>query len=85
MTGGVVENPGSGRRDDTDLFAVELALLDLDGTVVDTNYQHALAWYRAFRDNGLVLPIWRASSRARNGWRQPRRARGRSRGRTNDR
>ena len=35
------------------------ALLDLDGTLVDTNYQHALAWYRAFRKHGLVLPIWR--------------------------
>jgi HAD superfamily hydrolase (TIGR01509 family) len=36
-----------------------LAILDIDGTLVDTNYQHALAWYRAFRKHGLVLPIWR--------------------------
>lgn len=35
------------------------ALLDIDGTLVDTNYQHALAWYRAFRRFGDVLPIWR--------------------------
>jgi len=35
------------------------ALLDVDGTLVDTNYQHALAWYRAFRDCGLTLPVWR--------------------------
>jgi HAD superfamily hydrolase (TIGR01549 family) len=35
------------------------AILDVDGTLVDTNYQHALAWYRAFRQNGVVLPIWR--------------------------
>ena len=35
------------------------AILDVDGTLVDTNYQHALAWYRAFRDHGIVLPIWR--------------------------
>ncbi|GAA1986792.1 HAD family hydrolase [Catenulispora subtropica] len=35
------------------------ALLDLDGTLVDTNYQHAIAWYRAFRDHGVVLPVWR--------------------------
>lgn len=35
------------------------AILDVDGTLVDTNYQHALAWYRAFRQHGLVLPIWR--------------------------
>jgi HAD superfamily hydrolase (TIGR01509 family) len=35
------------------------ALLDVDGTLVDTNYHHALAWYRAFRRHGLVLPLWR--------------------------
>ena len=35
------------------------AILDVDGTLVDTNYQHAIAWYRAFRGNGIVLPVWR--------------------------
>jgi HAD superfamily hydrolase (TIGR01509 family) len=35
------------------------ALLDLDGTLVDSNYQHALAWYRAFRGAGIVLPVWK--------------------------
>jgi HAD superfamily hydrolase (TIGR01549 family) len=35
------------------------AILDVDGTLVDTNYQHALAWYRAFRQHGIVLPVWR--------------------------
>jgi HAD superfamily hydrolase (TIGR01549 family) len=35
------------------------AILDIDGTLVDTNYQHALAWYRAFRSQGIVLPLWR--------------------------
>jgi HAD superfamily hydrolase (TIGR01509 family) len=35
------------------------AILDVDGTLVDTNYQHAIAWYRAFRQNDVVLPIWR--------------------------
>ena len=35
------------------------AILDIDGTLVDTNYQHAVAWYRAFRQNGIVLPLWR--------------------------
>jgi HAD superfamily hydrolase (TIGR01509 family) len=34
-------------------------LLDVDGTLIDANYQHALAWYRAFRAYGLVMPIWR--------------------------
>jgi HAD superfamily hydrolase (TIGR01549 family) len=35
------------------------AILDVDGTLVDTNYHHAIAWYRAFRGNGVVLPVWR--------------------------
>jgi HAD superfamily hydrolase (TIGR01549 family) len=34
-------------------------LLDLDGTLVDANYQHALAWFRALRNRGIVVPIWR--------------------------
>ncbi len=35
------------------------AILDVDGTLVDTNYHHAIAWYRAFRQHGIVLPVWR--------------------------
>ncbi len=35
-----------------------IAILDIDGTLVDTNYQHALSWFRAFRDHGITLPIW---------------------------
>jgi HAD superfamily hydrolase (TIGR01549 family) len=35
------------------------AILDIDGTLVDTNYQHALAWFRAFREHGELLPVWR--------------------------
>jgi HAD superfamily hydrolase (TIGR01509 family) len=35
------------------------AILDVDGTLVDTNYHHAIAWYRAFRQHDVVLPIWR--------------------------
>ena len=40
-------------------MAKPAAILDVDGTLVDTNYQHAIAWYRAFRQHGVVLPIWR--------------------------
>jgi len=36
-----------------------IAVLDIDGTLVDTNYQHALAWFRAFRRHEIVLPVWR--------------------------
>jgi HAD superfamily hydrolase (TIGR01549 family) len=35
------------------------AILDIDGTLVDTNYQHALAWFRAFRQHDEILPVWR--------------------------
>jgi HAD superfamily hydrolase (TIGR01509 family) len=35
------------------------AILDVDGTLVDTNYHHAIAWYRAFRRHEIVLPLWR--------------------------
>jgi HAD superfamily hydrolase (TIGR01509 family) len=36
-----------------------VAILDIDGTLVDTNYHHALAWFRAFVAHDIVLPIWR--------------------------
>jgi HAD superfamily hydrolase (TIGR01509 family) len=36
-----------------------IAILDIDGTLVDTNYQHAIAWYRAFRQHEVILPVWR--------------------------
>ncbi|MEA2457380.1 MAG: hypothetical protein QOC95_352 [Thermoleophilaceae bacterium] len=35
------------------------AILDIDGTLVDTNYHPAIAWFRAFRQHGIVLPIWK--------------------------
>ncbi len=35
------------------------AILDIDGTLVDSNYQHAVAWFRALRRHGRVVPIWR--------------------------
>ena len=34
------------------------AIIDVDGTLVDTNYQHALAWYLALRQHDMVVPIW---------------------------
>jgi HAD superfamily hydrolase (TIGR01549 family) len=35
------------------------AILDIDGTLVDTNYHHAIAWYRAFRGLDVTLPLYR--------------------------
>jgi HAD superfamily hydrolase (TIGR01549 family) len=34
-------------------------IFDIDGTLVDTNYQHALAWFRAFRKHGVIVPVWK--------------------------
>lgn len=36
-----------------------IAVLDIDGTLIDSNYQHALAWYRALRSVGEIYPVWR--------------------------
>jgi len=34
-------------------------VLDVDGTLVDTNYHHAVAWFRAFRRFDITVPTWR--------------------------
>jgi HAD superfamily hydrolase (TIGR01549 family) len=36
-----------------------IAILDVDGTLVDTNYHHAIAWFRAFRGHDVTVPVWR--------------------------
>jgi HAD superfamily hydrolase (TIGR01549 family) len=33
------------------------AIVDVDGTLVDTNYHHALAWYRALREWEITIPL----------------------------
>jgi len=35
------------------------AIVDVDGTLVDTNYHHTLAWYRSFRDHDVTIPVWK--------------------------
>lgn len=34
-------------------------LFDVDGTLLDTNYLHTVAWWRAFRDTGELVPMSR--------------------------
>ena len=34
-------------------------LFDLDGTLVDSVYQHVLAWHEALQAEGIELSIWR--------------------------
>ena len=36
-----------------------IAVLDIDGTLIDSTYHHALAWYRALRSVGETFPVWR--------------------------
>ena len=36
-----------------------VAILDIDGTLVDTNYHHAIAWHRALRQHDVTVPVWR--------------------------
>lgn len=35
------------------------AILDVDGTLVDSVYQHALCWQRALAEHELWVPAWR--------------------------
>jgi len=35
------------------------AILDVDGTLVDTNYHHALAWHRALHAHGHTVQMWK--------------------------
>ncbi len=39
--------------------AAMTAILDIDGTLVDTNYQHTISWARAFQRHDIVVPLWR--------------------------
>jgi HAD superfamily hydrolase (TIGR01549 family) len=34
-------------------------LFDIDGTLIDSTYHHAVAWHRAFRREDLPIPLWR--------------------------
>ena len=40
-------------------MAATAVILDVDGTLVDTNYHHALCWFEALRQHGATLPLWR--------------------------
>jgi HAD superfamily hydrolase (TIGR01549 family) len=37
----------------------DTVVLDIDGTLVDTNYHHVIAWDRAFREYDVSVPLWR--------------------------
>ena len=37
----------------------ESLIVDIDGTLVDSNYQHVIAWQRAFREHGFETEAWK--------------------------
>lgn len=39
------------------VMAAPAFLLDVDGTLMDSNYQHAIAWYRTFRERGRTYSM----------------------------
>ena len=39
--------------------AVDTVLFDVDGTLIDSTYHHAIAWARAFARFDLYPPLWR--------------------------
>jgi beta-phosphoglucomutase-like phosphatase (HAD superfamily) len=36
----------------------DAVIFDIDGTIIDSNYQNAIAWYRAFRHHDMTIAIW---------------------------
>jgi len=44
-------------------MTVPAFLFDLDGTLVDSVYQHVLAWREALEANGIQLAVWRIHRR----------------------
>ena len=50
------ESPAPSRTDRPDFPAI---LFDLDGTLIDSVYEHVLAWSRALRSEGIGLPAWK--------------------------
>ncbi len=38
---------------------VDTVVLDVDGTLVDSNYHHTMAWWQSFHEQGRSVPAWR--------------------------
>jgi HAD superfamily hydrolase (TIGR01549 family) len=55
---------GAGVRSTSSMQPSETAFLfDLDGTLVDSVYQHVLAWHEALQSEGIELSVWRIHRR----------------------
>jgi HAD superfamily hydrolase (TIGR01509 family) len=44
-------------------MAAPALIFDLDGTLVDSVYQHVLAWHEALHESGIELSVWRIHRR----------------------
>lgn len=38
-------------------------LFDLDGTLIDSSYQHVCTWWQVLRDAGITIPMWKIHRR----------------------
>ena len=47
----------------SDMKNVQLLVFDLDGTLVDTVYEHVIAWSAALRERGVEIPSWKIHRR----------------------
>lgn len=47
------------KPDHARLDGIRAVLFDLDGTLVDSVYEHVLAWHEALRSEGIELAVWR--------------------------
>src|SRR5437868_8260608 len=51
------------RAEGEDWAARTAVLFDLDGTLIDSVYQHVLAWRDALETEGIGLPVWKIHRR----------------------
>ncbi len=64
MQPGQTDSAGSGKPGDYASESLAPAFLfDLDGTLVDSVYQHVLAWREALEQLGIELSVWRIHRR----------------------
>jgi HAD superfamily hydrolase (TIGR01509 family) len=63
MTTRAEQRPEARDRPSDELAATPAFLFDLDGTLVDSVYQHVLAWREALERSGISLAVWRIHRR----------------------
>jgi HAD superfamily hydrolase (TIGR01549 family) len=54
-----LDHPALGTEESMTDSQNSAVLFDIDGTLVDSTYHHAIAWQRAFARHDLTIPLWR--------------------------